>query len=73
MEIIKLNEVKFLIKGGYAFCRGYALKSAEGFIAFDCDNGIPYMPKGGKKALQSILDVGGFTSFDGMCFVNPMQ
>ena len=72
MQIVKLNDVNFKIPGGYAICKGYALKSDKGYVAFNHDNGMPYAPKGGKKALQSILDAGGFVSFDGMSFVNPM-
>lgn len=30
---------------------------------------VPYIPCGGKRALQSILDAGGFCSFDGMEYV----
>ena len=33
---------------------------------------IPYIPGGGKRALQSILDAGGFTSFEGMEYVNEL-
>ena len=32
----------------------------------------PYIPCGGKRALQSILDAGGFCSFDGMEYVQEL-
>ena len=46
-------------------------------IAFSSDRdefGIlaPYIPCGGKRALQSILDAGGFCSFDGMEYVQEL-
>ena len=31
-----------------------------------------YIPCGGKRALQSILDAGGFCSFDGMEYVQEL-
>lgn len=33
---------------------------------------VPYIPCGGKRALQSILDAGGFCSFDGMEYVQEL-
>ena len=49
----------------------------KGYIAFTADRdklGVltPYSPKGGKKALQSILDAGGFLNFDGMEYVTAI-
>lgn len=57
---------------------GYALyEEGKGYIAFSSDRdefGIlaPYIPCGGKRALQSILDAGGFCSFDGMEYVQEL-
>lgn len=53
------------------------IKGAKGYIAFSSDRdefGIlaPYIPCGGKRALQSILDAGGFCSFDGMEYVQEL-
>lgn len=50
---------------------------SKGYIAFSSDRdefGIlaPYIPCGGKRALQSILDAGGFCSFDGMEYVQEL-
>lgn len=42
-----------------------------GYVAFKNDNGLPYVPNGGAKTLQSVLDSGGFLNFDGMTFVKP--
>ena len=46
-------------------------------IAFSCDRDkygilVPYIPCGGKRALQSILDAGGFCSFEGMEYVQEL-
>ncbi|MBB6731897.1 3-isopropylmalate dehydratase [Cohnella zeiphila] len=67
MEIVKLNgTLAFQVRGGYIKPTGYALKMADGsFVGFAQDAG-PYIPIGGRKALQAIVDAGGFTSFDGM-------
>lgn len=57
---------------------GYALyEEGKGYIAFSSardEFGIlaPYIPCGGKRALQSILDAGGFCSFDGMEYVQEL-
>ena len=32
----------------------------------------PYIPCGGKRALQAILNAGGFTSFEGMEYVKEL-
>lgn len=51
----------------HCFPRGWAIKTDSGFVSFD--GHMPYMPKGGKKALQSIIEAGGFTGE--MKTVNP--
>lgn len=57
---------------------GYALyEEGKGYIAFSSDRDefgilVPYIPCGGKRALQSILDAGGFCSFDGMEYVQEL-
>ena len=53
------------------------IQRIKGYIAFSSDRdefGIlaPYIPCGGKRALQSILDAGGFCSFDGMEYVQEL-
>jgi len=78
MEIVKIKDLKFGTKKAYAMSSGYAFhEDGKGYLAFTSDTGkygilTPYIPCGGKKALQLILDGGGFTSLDGMEYVNPM-
>jgi hypothetical protein len=43
----------------------------KGYIGFIEDKPVPYIPCGGRYALESILEQGGFNSFDGIHFVNP--
>jgi hypothetical protein len=66
LEIVNLEGKKFPAPGGYYETKGFALRHPElGYFAFKCDSPVvPYSPLGGKKALQLILDAGGFTSFD---------
>jgi hypothetical protein len=75
LKIIKLNRRPFKVPGGYVLCTGYALleNANDSYIAFKHDDGLPYIPCGGKKALQSILDAGGFVGFDNMTYVVPMN
>ena len=79
MKIVKLTNAKFGNSRVYTIVNGFALyEENRGFVAFSCDRdkcGIltPYMPAGKKKTLQSILDAGGFCSFDGMEFVEAIK
>ena len=78
MEIKRLKNTKFGTNKIGRVVTGWALYEAgKGWIAFS--NGrdqfgilVPYIPCGGKKALQSILDAGGFVSFDGMEYVTEL-
>lgn len=80
LEIVKLKELKFGNKLAYTIPTGFALRHKElGFLSFEADNKdtkygvkIPYIPVGGKKALQSILDGGGLTSYDGIEWLHPI-
>jgi|GEM_PF-1272560 len=74
LQIIKLSGQKFAInKTSYAMPKGFALHHPIfGFLGFS-DGISPYQPIGGKKALQWILDDGGFVSFEGMRWWKPMQ
>lgn len=78
MEIKRLKNAKFGNKTIYKVVTGYALyEEGKGYIAFSNlrdEYGIliPYTPCGGKKVLQSILDAGGFVSFDGMEYVQEL-
>lgn len=52
----------------------YTIKEVIAFSSDRDEFGIlaPYIPCGGKRALQSILDAGGFCSFDGMEYVQEL-
>jgi hypothetical protein len=67
LKIVKLSGQKFAInKSSYTMPKGFVLyHPVFGFLGFS-DGISPYQPIGGKKALQSILEDGGFTSFEGM-------
>lgn len=80
-EIITLNnELKIVrLKGvtrfkhplGYTAPWGYCLKHPEkGYFAF-AGNTEPYIPCGGRKALVSILEQGGFLDFDNIIWLQP--
>lgn len=83
LEIKKITGFKFGNRGAYI--KGdkneYALFHKDlGYLSFKSDNenlecGIkfPYTPLGRNKALQSILDGGGFVDFDGIEWIWPMQ
>ena len=77
-EIKKVNGLTFGTKNIWCEPTGFApYVPGKGFLAFQHDNEnrrgvrLPYLPKGGKKALQAILDAGGFLSLEGMEFVQP--
>jgi hypothetical protein len=76
MIIKRLKGAKFGNKKIWVEVTGWALyEEGKGYVAFSSardEFGIlsPYIPVGGKRALQSILDAGGFTSLEGMEFVN---
>lgn len=78
MEIKRLKNAKFGNKVFVAEVTGWAFyEEGKGWVAFSGDRdkyGIltPYIPVGGKKALQAILDAGGFVSFDGMEYVQEL-
>lgn len=61
MMIIKnLKNFKFKGSIGVYSMVGFALYvENKGFVSLDGE--IPYSPKGGRKALQRIIETGGFT------------
>ena len=84
MEIRKIKSAKFAsnklkteiawatVKNKWAF-----YEEGKGYIAYSCDRDkfgflIPYIPCGGKKALEAILNAGGFLNMDGIEYVNPI-
>lgn len=77
MEIKRLKGARFGTERICQIVTGWALfEKGRGYLAFSAQRdkyGIlaPYIPCGGKKALQSILNQ-GFTSMDGIEFVMPM-
>lgn len=77
MKLVRLKEANFGTNKLYVKFTGWCLyEENKGYAAFTCHTdkyGIltPYSPVGGKKALQTILDQGGFTSLEGITFVNP--
>ena len=78
MIIKKLKNAAFSNAAGTISCivSGWAFYvEGKGYVAFSHDRDrygilVPYIPCGGRKALQAILDMGGFTSMDGMEYVN---
>ena len=78
MEIKRLKDAKFGSKAIARVVTGYALyEEGRGYIAFSSARDkygilIPYIPAGGKKALQAILADGGFINLDGMEFVKEL-
>ncbi len=71
--ITNIKGLKFAGKDGYymASANTWAFKTEKGF--YSDDSVYPYTPAGGKKALQLILDGGGFLNYDGVTFVQPME
>ena len=74
LEIVRLNgNVKFKAPLGYTLPCGYCFKHPEkGYFAFAGDT-IPYIPCGGKKALLSIIESGGFLNFDNSVWLQPLN
>jgi hypothetical protein len=74
LQIVRMNNVKFQAVGGYYMPSGYSFHHAElGYLAFPDHKGVPYRPAGGKNALQSILDTGGFVSFEDIVWLQEMK
>jgi len=57
---VKLNGFAFHIPG-------------KGYIGMKDGKGMPYIPFGGKKALQQILDDGGFLDYKKNTLINPID
>jgi hypothetical protein len=75
LQIVRLDELTFNTPNGRANVRGYGFRIAGlGYVRFNADAaGIPYSPNGGKRALQSIIDDGGFTDYNDITFVNALN
>ena len=75
MEIVRIRSERFFNPsiGGYTQPKGaYCFKDSRGFVGFKDRPYTPYIPGGGKKALQSILDDGGFINENDLVFIQPM-
>ncbi len=78
LQIKEINGLRFGRRDLYVETTGYAFFHKEmGYLAFEKDNRrrrvpIPYIPLGGKVALQSILD-GGFANFEGIHWLRPLN
>lgn len=74
LEIVNLKDYRFNTPKGICEMRGFAFYiKGKGFVKFKADDDfVPYSPIGGKKALQSILDSGGFIEYDSLEFVNAI-
>lgn len=72
MQIKRLRNTHFGTKKISRVVTGWALyEPGKGWVAFSADRDefgilVPYIPCGGKRALQSILNAGGFCNFEGM-------
>lgn len=68
MQIKRLRNTHFGTKKISRVVTGWALyEPGKGWVAFSADRDefgilVPYIPCGGKRALQSILDAGGFAA-----------
>lgn len=68
MQIKRLRNTHFGTKKISRVVTGWALyEPGKGWVAFSADRDgfgilVPYIPCGGKRALQSILDAGGFVA-----------
>ena len=73
LQIVKLKKQKFRTTNGYYQPEGYTLYHPDlGYITLDNDD-YPYIPCGGKKALQEILNAGGLLDYTNVKWLQPMQ
>lgn len=80
LEIKSVKGLKFGNEKAYCKPTGFALYHKNlGFLSFkESNKGNPYQvprpynPLGGKKALKSILDYGGFTDYDDVEWIQPI-
>ena len=75
LQIVRLDQYEFDTPKGRATVRGWGfLIPGLGFVKFKHDaDAVPYAPCGGKSALQSIIDDGGFVSYDDIEFVDCVK
>jgi hypothetical protein len=75
LKIVRLHNLTFKTPKGSTTVRGYGFRIAGlGYVRFKAHAaGIPYSPIGGKRALQSIIDDGGFTDYSNISFVHAVN
>jgi hypothetical protein len=78
MQIKRLKNAKFGTEKIARVVSGWAFyENGKGWVAFSNDRDeygilVPYIPCGGRRALQAILDAGGFAGFVGMEYVQEL-
>jgi hypothetical protein len=76
LKIVNIKGRKFKVDGiGYIeVSKGFAFYVPElGYLKFECDKTyVPYVPVGGRKACQEILDAGGMVNFEGIEWLREM-
>lgn len=74
LEIVKLENQRFRVPGGYIQPIGFALRHPEfGYLGFKHKPNEPYIPIGGKIAFKAVLDAGGFLGFDDCIWIQPIK
>lgn len=79
LEIKNINGLRFGNQKTCCKTKGYAFYHKRlGYLAFKEDNKesdikVPYIPLGGKSALQSILESGGFTDYNNIEWLHPIN
>ena len=68
LRIKRIKDVKFYTADGYYLITDWVLiHDTLGYIS---DDGVvPYLPQGGKRALKSIIEGGGYLNTDGLHFI----
>ncbi|AFM40470.1 hypothetical protein Desaci_1453 [Desulfosporosinus acidiphilus SJ4] len=75
LQIVSMKGKRFKCPGGYCeFDRGFAFfVPGLGYLAFTDSKEIPYMPQGGREALESILEAGGMLDYETIIFIQEMN
>lgn len=76
LKIKSIKGLKFGNKKVQCESSGLSLYHPElGFLSFNIDPvfgiNMPYVPSGGRKVLQSIINQGGLTNYDNVAWVKP--
>ncbi|AFM42932.1 hypothetical protein Desaci_4069 [Desulfosporosinus acidiphilus SJ4] len=75
LQIVHVKGKRFKCPEGYRKIEsGFAFfVPGLGYLAFNDSKYIPYMPLGGRKALESILKAGGMLNYDDIIFIREMD